>query len=82
MTPFAVRLPGSSVHGSIPGKNAGVEWSQESFPSSGDLPNPGIEPKSCSLWADSLLSETPGRPSKCKHFRFEEGQTLGMLSLL
>ena len=28
----------------------------------GDLPNPGIEPRSPSLKADSLLSEPPGKP--------------------
>ena len=31
------------------------------FPFSGDLPNPGIEPRSSSLQADSLLAE-PGKP--------------------
>ena len=28
----------------------------------GDLPNPGIELRSPALWADSLLSEPPGKP--------------------
>ena len=32
------------------------------FPSPGDLPNPGIEPRSPALQADSLLSEPPGKP--------------------
>ena len=32
------------------------------FPSPGDLPNPGIEPRSPTLWADALLSEPPGNP--------------------
>ena len=36
--------------------------SGESFPSPGDLPNPGIEPGSPALQADSLPSEPPGRP--------------------
>ena len=31
------------------------------MPSSKDLPNPGIEPRSPELWVDSLLSESPGR---------------------
>ena len=31
-------------------------------PPSGDLPNPGIEPRSPTLQADSLLSEPPGKP--------------------
>ena len=32
-------------------------WSGLPFPSSGDLPEPGIEPRSPSLQADSLLTE-------------------------
>jgi len=36
------------------------------FPSPGDLPNPGIEPGSPAVQADSLLSEPPGKPQK-KH---------------
>ena len=35
-------------------------WSGVPFPSPGDLPNPGIEPGSPALRADSLLSEPPG----------------------
>ena len=37
-------------------------WSGESFPSPGDLPNPGIEPGSPALQADSLPAEPPGKP--------------------
>ena len=32
------------------------------FPSPGDLPDPGIEPASSGLQADSLPSEPPGKP--------------------
>ena len=32
------------------------------MPSPGDLPNPGIEPSSPALRADSLLTEQPGKP--------------------
>jgi len=32
------------------------------FPSPGDLPDPGIEPRSPTLQADALLSEPPGKP--------------------
>ena len=32
-------------------------WSGLSFPSPGDLPNPGIEPRSPALQADALSSE-------------------------
>ena len=35
------------------------------FPPPGDLPNPGIEPGSPALQADSLPSEPPGKPSLC-----------------
>ena len=31
------------------------------FPSSGELPDPGIEPRSSALQADSLPSESPER---------------------
>ena len=34
------------------------------YPSPGDLPNPGIEPRSPALQADSLLSEPPGCPGR------------------
>ena len=37
-----------------------LEW--VTMPSSRDLPNPGIESRSPSLQADSLLSEPPGKP--------------------
>ena len=36
-------------------------WSGLPFPSPGDLPDPGIEPGSPALQADSLLSEQPGK---------------------
>jgi len=32
------------------------------FPSPGDLPNPGIKPRSLALQADALPSEPPGKP--------------------
>ena len=38
-------------------------WSGLSFPSLDDLPNPGIEPGSLALQADSLLCEPAGNPS-------------------
>ena len=37
-------------------------WSGLSCPLSGYLPNPGIELRSLTLQADSLLSEPPGKP--------------------
>ena len=39
-------------------------WSGLPFPSPGDLPDPGIQPGSPALQADSLLSELPGKPPK------------------
>ena len=43
------------------------------FPSPGDLPNPGIEPRSPALQADSLPAEPQGKPKSTK---------VGFLSLL
>ena len=37
-------------------------WSGLPFPSPGDLPNPGIDPGSPALQADTLTSEPPGKP--------------------
>ena len=37
-------------------------WSGLPFPSPGDLPNPGIEPRSPALQADTLPSEPSGKP--------------------
>ena len=39
-------------------------WSGFPFPSPGDLPNPGIEPRSSTLQADALPSEPPGKPTR------------------
>ena len=38
-------------------------WSGLPVPSPGDLPDPGIEPRSPALQADALTSEPPGKPS-------------------
>ena len=37
-------------------------WSGLPFPSPGDLPDLGIEPRSPALQADALTSEPPGKP--------------------
>ena len=54
-------------------QNSGVG---SQFSSPGDLPDPGIEPGSSALQADSLPSESPGKPSRANmkkrhtlHFR-------------
>ena len=38
-------------------------WGGLPFPSPGNLPSPGIEPKSPALQADSLPPEPPGEPN-------------------
>ena len=39
-------------------------WSGQPFPSPEDLPNPGIEPGSPALQADSLPAEPQGKPNR------------------
>ena len=56
--PMGCSSPGSSVH-----EDSRQEyWNGLQCPSPGNLANPGIEPRSSSLQADSLLSEPPGKP--------------------
>ena len=38
-------------------------WNGLPFPSPGDLPHPGIEPRPPASEADALTSEPPGKPS-------------------
>ena len=45
------------------GSSRQESWSRLPFPSPGDLPNPGIEPGSPPLQADSLPTELRGKPS-------------------
>ena len=62
--PMDCGLPGSSVHGILQLRT--LEW--VAMPSPGDLPNPGIKPRSTALQEDSLPSEPAGKPyyfSKC-----------------
>ena len=58
---------GSSVHGILQARV--LEWVV--IPSSGDLPDPGIELRSPTLQADSLHSEPPHPRdmSKCRYTR-------------
>ena len=58
--PMDCSLPGSSVHGIFQAR----VWSGLPFPSPEDLLNPGIEPGSPALQADTLLSEPPKRYPK------------------
>ena len=56
--PMDCSWPGSPVHGVLQARM--LEW--VAIPFSGDLPNPGVEPGSPALQADSLPSEPPGKP--------------------
>ena len=55
-------------------------WSGVPFPSPGDLPDPGIEPKSPGLQADALPSEPQGKPlivdyqERQSHLKMREGE--------
>ena len=49
-------------HGLYSPYNSPEYWTGYLFPSPGDLPNPGTEPTSPTLQADSLPSEPPGQP--------------------
>ena len=60
--PMDCSLPGSSVHGIF---QQGC-WSGLPFPSPGDLPDPGIEPRPPALQADALPFELPGKPFQGK----------------
>ena len=39
-------------------------WSGLPCPSPGDLPKPGMEPRSPAVWVDSLPSESPAKPQE------------------
>ena len=56
--------PGFSVHEDSPGQEY---WSGLPCPAPGDLPNPRIKPRSPALQADSLPSESPGKPHHLLH---------------
>ena len=47
-------------------------WSGLPFPSPGELPDPGIEPRSPALQADALTSEPPGKPTLQQENRLNE----------
>ena len=59
--PTACSPPGSSVHEILWAK---THWSGLPFVSPGDFPDPRIKPGSPALRADSLPSESPGKPHK------------------
>ena len=53
-----------------PGKNNGMGWL--TFPSPGDLPNPGIKLRSPALQVDSLPTEPPGKPLLVLQFNSDQ----------
>ena len=55
-------------------------WSGLPFPFPGDLPNPGIEPRSPALQADTLPSEPPGNTTIQKHQFFSSAFFIVQLS--
>ena len=56
--PMDCGLPGSSVHGILQVRV--LEWVAMLSPP-GNLPDPGVQPKSPALQADSLLTEPQGK---------------------
>ena len=64
--PMDCSLTGSSIHGIFQARI--LEWVAISF--SRDLPNPGIEPRSPALQADSLPAEPQEKPEpKCTYLK-------------
>ena len=49
-------------------------WSGQSFPSLGNLTDPGIKPRSPALQADYLPFELPGKPQLNGHYCVGPGQ--------
>ena len=68
---------GSSVHGIRQ-----EYWSGLQYPPLGDLPDPGIEPRSPTWQVDSLPSEPPGKPESTKLASNTSLWTLGWESFL
>ena len=71
--PVDCSLPGFSIHRILQQEY----WSGLPFPSSGDLPDPGIKPRSPALKADALTSE----PNFC-HLRWSSKTKINFLLLL
>ena len=51
-------------------------WSASPFPSPGQLPDPGIEPVSPALQADSLQSESSGSMTVAQKYRTRNDSVL------
>ena len=63
MTPWTVALQAAPPMGF----SKQEYWRGLPFSSLGDLPDPGNEPGSHALQADSLPSEPPGKPPNCRN---------------
>ena len=48
-------------------------WSGLPFSSPGDLPNPGIEPRSPAFQVDALTSKPPGKPHQINMLMLSQG---------
>ena len=59
-----------TIHGVLQARI--LEWVD--VPSPEDLPNPGIEPNSPTLKADSLPAEPQGKPLHCVHHKIHARQ--------
>ena len=68
--PMDYSPPGSSVHGILQARI--MEWA--AIPFSGDLPDPGIKPRSPTLQADALTSEPPGKPNGCESWTIKKAK--------
>ena len=55
-------------------------WSGLLFPSTGDLPNPGIKPRSPTLQENSLMTEPPGKPKNTEYWSRQPIPSPGDLS--
>ena len=77
-TPLDCSPPSSSVHADSPSKNTRVGCYV--LPS-GDLPNPGKEPRSPALQADSLPSEPPGKQTSVRGNKFHTSRSAHLGSL-
>ena len=57
-------------------------WSGVPFPSPGDLPDPGIEPRSPTFQADALTSEPPGKHNSFYFYKVSSDVLILVLSIL
>ena len=57
-------------------------WSGLPFPSSGKLPDSGIEPRSPALQAGALTSEPPGKSALCNSNQLEKAMQIINIKLI